>query len=183
MPPRDPGKSQLDFPQLVADLIRELQLLGAPIGLLDFVPSVQPVYIVQAREGALNLTAVAPAFTSAEIFTDETTSPALNAVLADTAALPAGTYDVKAWMSFGPNGGAGAANTPELQLRNAANNANLASWPYVSQNQAGFIVDESNQFDIALEIGGNERLRWQQTVGAFAGLTATVIAAKRRVTP
>lgn len=181
MPPRDPGKSQLDFPLLLADLIRELKLLGAPIGLLDFVPSVQPVYIVSARGGALDVTAAPPIWTSSEIFDGSAASPAAATVIVDTGQLEAGDFDITATVSnVGQNGV--SSGEIQLQLRDAANAATIAvpiTLPTTQLNVFGSIT-----LPIAgIQIAENERLRIQVITTAMTGMVSGVIMAKRRVTP
>jgi len=182
MPPRDPRKSQLDFPELIADLIRELQLLGAPIGLLDFNPTVQPVYIVSARGGSLQVEASEPVIETAEIFSDVTNSPAVNAVLADTGQLIAGDYDVKAICSWASIIGAAAGPLFDFQHRNAANAVTLSRIPFsaVTESTAntGVMV-----VTYAARVAANERLRWQALLAVAPGEVSTVVMAARRVNP
>lgn len=177
MPPRDPNVPQLDFPQLVADLIQQLRLIG-PVGLLDFVPSVSPVYLAAVRDG-VGFTITPPAFDSAETFSNVSgLGPVVGSVHATTGPLPAGTYDVMAGFSqFGFAGNSGV----ELQHRNAADAANLAAWPNL-QGAAGTTTNRSFPFVAALNIGLNERLRFALTVanaGGAAQLATWIMAAIR----
>lgn len=155
MPPRDPNKPQLDFPQLIADLIAQLQLQG-PIGLLDFNDSVQPTVLVAIRDG-VSFTLASPAFTSAGIFSDIAVAPVIGTVFADTGPLPAGTYDVKAGWSMSNDQN---STNFELQHRNAANAANLATWPHQLQGNVIF-TQMSFPISFGYELGANERLRFE----------------------
>jgi len=182
MPPRDPSSVQLDFPQLVSDLIGELRLQGT-VGLLDFKDSVQPVYIVSARGGALDVTASQVVYPSASIFTNKTQGPLVNVVLADTGQLPAGTYDIKTIIGITNNANATVNADVEFQHRNAANAANLATVPVPVVD----IATHENVFwftwDYATILAANERLRYQVVVLGFSGRVDTTIMAVARPTP
>lgn len=182
MPPRDPSKVQLDFPDLVADLISDLNLRGT-VGLMDFVDSMQPVYVAGSREGALSLANLQPTFTTAEIFADQTGSPAANAVLADTGALVAGTYDVYAMASWGYSPAVSAGPIFDFQHRNAADAVTLARVPYASLVAVADGQHDNLSFTYATVVAENERLRWQLLLGAAVGPTSTVIMASRRTAP
>lgn len=174
MPPRDPSQVQADFPQLVADLIDQLQLTGS-VGILDFQPTILPTFIVGSR--GLTVVSEEVVYTSAQVFEGSAGNPAANAVIADTTGLPAGDYDVLCWI------GAGivtvAEETMSLQLRDAANAVTLAEWfvPMADANTSfgGF------KFSIALAL--NERLRILNSAGAVVGRVAGTIMARRRLTP
>jgi len=176
---RDADRPQLDFPQLTADIIRQLRLTGQ-LGLLEFSDQVAPVYIVAQREGALSFTVAAPVFESAEVVDLTVTNVVANAILADTGQLPAGDYDIYGAASqAGLSGGDGAL---ELQHRDAANAATLAVVMVLTlQNATG--KSQVNLPLIGYQIGLNERLRWQNTGGTANGSTSSMIAAHRRVTP
>ncbi len=180
MPPRDPTVLQLDFPLLVADLIEQLRLTGT-MGLLNFLPEVRPTFIVGSREGALSITERAPVFASAEIFSGFNAAPAVNVVVVDTGALPAGDYDVFAAINFnGPGLGQGHI---DLEHRNAANAATL-SVP-LSISMSGFNNEEAN---VDLPVIGqrlalNERLRVRLILFGISGSCTAVIGARIRTTP
>ncbi len=177
MPPRDPAKIQLDFPLLTADLIDQLNLVGT-IGLLDFAPTVLPVFIIGDRD--LSVDAIAPTFTSSQIFSAFVGAPVANAVVLDTGELPAGTYDVFGQISF--NGGAVGASHLELQLRNAANAATLAVLGDVTTTIASNSGGE--QFPIVgLEIAADERLRVQMLVTTGPPAVSATIGARLRPVP
>jgi len=173
MPDRDPAKVQLDFPQLTADLISQLQLVGV-IGLLDFQTSVQPTFIVGSR--GLTITQEKPLYLPAEIFQEEVINPAVNAIFADTGQLPAGDYDIQAWLSVSQT--VGLDNSIQLQHRNAANTATLTSWfMFVT-------VGTTNNLhvDFSLRLADDERFRVLTSVVQTSRMGAT-IAIKRRVVP
>lgn len=178
MPPRDTTQVQLDFPLLVADLIRDLNLIGT-VGLLNFSPAVVPTFLIGSREGALSLTSEPVPFESSHVFSDKTTNPAINAVLADTGALPAGNYDVVAGISI--SGHPAGADFTNFQHRNAADAANLAEWPFA---RGPIQTEQAFPQTFGYTIAANERLRWQN-IAAIAGGTqvATFIMARRRPVP
>jgi len=172
MPLRDPNKVQLDFPELNADLIAELSLVGT-IGLLDFATEVRPVFIIGARN--LTVEVENPEFQSAEVFSGDAQSPAANTVIADTTALPAGVYNITAILD-----GAFSLATFgvfALQHRNAANNATLATLLQLSRSGTNF----ANQVTLPLmryRIGINERLRAiTPGVATSNHVSATIFAA------
>lgn len=182
MPPRNPRSVQLDFPQLTADIIQELRLLGT-IGLLDFKPEIQPVYIVSARGGSLDVISSQPVFTTAEIFSDQTANPAINAVLATTGALPAGDYDVKAICTWATTGAPAANPTFDFQHRDAADAVTLARVPFAAVLDTVSTTSGVLVIDYATTLATNERLRWQALTAIAVGNSGTVIMARRRLVP
>lgn len=153
MPPRDPSKIQLDFPLLTADLIEQLNLIGT-IGLLDFAPTVIPVYIIGDRD--LSVDAVAPAWTSAQIVEGFDTDPGFVDTIVDTGQLPAGTYDI--FGAIGTKATGAAASRIELQHRNAANSATvqiLLSMPFTTTPSD----THATLAPMGYVIAANERLR------------------------
>ena len=183
MPPRNPQNVQLDFPQLTADIIAELRLLGS-VGLLDFEPSIRPVYIVSARGGALDVTAEPNIFRTSEIFSDIEAATVANTVLADTGQLPAGTYDVKVIISWAAvNAAALVSGTLDFQHRNAANAATLANVPVSWVCDVGLEFSHTETWTYATVIGENERLRVQNLTATLTGRVGTTIMAARRPVP
>ena len=179
MAPRDPTLPQLDFPQLTADIIRQLRLTGQ-VGLLNFLDSIRPVYIVAQREGALSITVTPPIFTSADITDATANNPAVNAITGDTGPLPAGNYDVFA--SITQSGTLILNGTVQLQHRDAANAVTLAVLINIAIDGAGF-GHQDDLAPIVYTLALNERLRVQNLGGAIVGVISTVIAAKIRPTP
>jgi len=176
MPPRDPSLNQSDFPQLVADLIEQLKITGG-VGLLDFDPTIRPVFIVGSR--GLTIAAEQPSFQSAEVFSDSVVTPDANEVIVDTGQLAAGIFDVIltfGWHDMTANG------QQQLQHRNAANNANLATWEFVSKNVIGMFNVVPLRF--AYQVAEDERLRFVNIVNQTDGsseLAATLMATRRTV--
>jgi len=175
MPPRDPTAIQLDFPLLVADLIDELRLTGQ-LGLLNFLPEVRPTFIVGSRAGALTLTSDAITYAPAEIFDAQVTNPGANAIIIDTGALPAGDYDVQAFMSYSYSV-SGTDGFLKFEHRNAANSASLSTWRLPNPTR-----DNDMSMSFALTLALNERLRVLNETAA-TGKGAGTIMAKRRVVP
>lgn len=178
MAERDASRVQLDFPQLTADIIRQLRLTGT-VGLIDFLDAVRPVYIVASREGALAFTASAPLFASAGITSGHANAPLINAIIADTGPLPAGSYDIFANMASHLSAPLGPV---QLQHRNAANAATLA---VLLQTQSGAAT---TVMTAALPLMGytlalNERLRFQSLAGNSAGSISVVVGVQIRPTP
>lgn len=156
MSPRDPRLTQSDAPQLVADLIRELQLIGAPVGLLDFASSIQPVFILGSR--GLTVVAEAPVYNDGEVISFRTIGVAANEVLIDTGALAAGVFDIKSSVTF-ENGGAGLNSIVQLEHRNAANTATLSTWrTAIGASSEGNLVG-TGKFDFSFRVIENERFR------------------------
>ena len=175
MPPRDVLITQLDNPDLVADLISELRIIGT-VGLLGFEPSVVPTFIVGSR--GLTVTAVQVDFLPAQIFSAQSNNPAANAIITDTGPLPAGSYDIKFALSNAITVMAVPGSTT-FEHRDAANAASLYNWDLTG---ASGVFSGSMVVEYAAVLAENERLRVRQTQ-AFTGSVAGTIAAKRRLTP
>lgn len=179
MAERDPNKPQLDFPQLVADIITELRLTGQ-VGLLDFLDKIRPVYIVAARGGALNVVASAPVFTSASRTGGASISPAVNAIIADTGPLPAGDYDIFAMLTV--QGVMNVIGSVQLQHRNAADAATIGTLMNIGMT----VTHQANTIALPLigyTLGLNERLRVQVALGTVTGQVGTTIGFRLRPTP
>lgn len=178
MPPRDPGKVQLDNPLLVADLIQQLVLRGT-VGVLDFDATIRPVFIVGDRD--LSVDADPPIFASAQIFHLSVFSPVANVALLDTGALSAGVHDIFAQIAWA---GTAAALVSGFQLlhRNAADTATLAvlseSVPSNSSTH-GTLVMPIRGYSIAL----GETLRWVNGASNFTGQVGVTIGAALRPSP
>ncbi len=173
MPPRDPSVTQLDNPELVADLIGQLSVIGT-IGLLDFIPAVAPVFIVGSR--GLTIESQPVVYAPAEIFDAAALNPAAATVIVDTGQLPAGDYDVNVHMDLAIT--VGVVQALVLIHRDAADAANLTVWRlhYIGPVQRGF------DMNIALRIATNERLIIRNET-VLTGRAGGTIAIKRRVTP
>lgn len=177
MPPRDHTKIQLDFPELVADMIEQLSLVGT-VGLLDFAPTVLPVFIIGDRD--LSVEANAPVFTSPEVFNGFAAAPAVNAIVVDTGQLVAGQFDLFAAISVMGTGLGGGHL--ELQHRNAANDATLAvllDQPFNAIQNTSNIVLAPMGYTLA----ENERLRVQILLFGHTGAISGVIGARVRTVP
>ena len=180
---RDGLRPQVDFPQLIADVIDQLNVRG-PLGVLNLSDEVRPVFIIGSRPGSLQVTSQPVAFPSASVFFGEAALPAANTIVVDTGVLPAGDYDVLAHISSHQQGAASLAT--QLQHRDAANAATLAVLlsAFVS---AG--AGTAGTGDVFLPLIGytlaiNERLRviTPASNAASGGVSATIFA-QRRVSP
>lgn len=178
MAERNPDKPQLDFPQLTADLIEQLRLVG-PVGLLDFLDAVQPVYIVAQREGALDIGLTPPVFASAEISFGDAVNPASGAVIATTGPLAAGNYDIFAEISA--NALIIVGGSLVVEHRNAADTVTLARLLYITLAGTMF-ASQAFLPTVGYEISLNERLSIAVT-GIVSGVVAGMIAARLRPTP
>jgi len=174
MPPRNPTVVQLDFPVLTADLIDQLNLIGQ-VGLLDFEPSVRPVFIVGSR--GLEVVSEQPVFTTSQVFSAQLLNPGANAVVADTGQLPAGNYDIKCWMALFINTGSGFL---ELEHRNAGNTATLASWFLPNVNVDGSL---SENYEFAIVVAEDERLRIFCPAALSSARVSGTIMARLRPSP
>jgi len=143
-------------PVFVDDLIRQLRIEGK-LGVLNVSDTIVPIYLL-GQTTQLAFTVQDPFYAAGQVFTEgEQTNPAAAFVLADTTALPAGTYDIvltgmltlAAGLRF------------DFQHRNAANAANINEWVF---RTAG----ESVRYRLSLAIAENERFRVlnQATPGA-----------------
>lgn len=179
MSERDASRVQLDFPQLVADIIRQLNLTGT-VGLLEFSDQVTPVYIVAQRAGALDINLTPVAFGSAEIAFGEVINPVAGGVIADTGALAPGDYDIFGNISTHINTNA-TGNVIVLEHRDAANAVTLARLLYSSSTT---VLGRTQCFLplVGYTLALNERLRII-AVAAMTGFVGGMIGARLRPTP
>jgi len=171
----DPSIPQVNDPELEADLIRVLSVVGrvGKLRVADIViPTVSLGNVVQQTVEVRQ-----PAFTSSNIFSaGAQVAAAINTVHADTTALAAGTYDVKIIIRAGA---ALFAMVFQVQHRNAANTANLAQWDFVPEGDNGSILVANETF--GYELGLNERIRILNLTAMTAGRAsvATIFARRR----
>jgi len=175
---RDPTRPQLEFPELVAELITLLRLTGQ-VGRLNFSDEVIPAFLIGSR--GINFGGDLPAFTSAAVFDGSFGDPAANTVIADTGPLPAGTYDVQASL-FGTGTVPTTPQVFDLQHRDAANLANLATLMFT------VITATEHTFAAVLPLTGyvlglNERIRAFSPGQIVTGALAATIFAQIRPTP
>ena len=177
MPPRDPTKVQLDFPILVAELIDQLQLLGS-VGLLDFNPSVQPVFLIGSR--GIVFSSQTPEYGSSEVFSARLNNPLGGTVVVDTGPLTGGTYDIVAEMILEGNGTIG--QFWPFEHRNAANTATLAT--LLSLPVTNIVRIRNTRLPmIGYVIGDNERLRMVAAPTSADIMFSGTIFATLRPTP
>jgi len=175
MAERDPNVPQVEDPETAADLIRLLRIVG-PLGRLSVSDVVVPV-VNMGDVVTRFVTVVEPGFRATDIFSNGfILNAATNAILADTGALPAGTYDIQLQMSSNADE---ASTGFMVQLRNAANSATVVEWPYAMRG--GILNTIIADMTVALEIGANERLRILNIiVGAGIDRVAAAIFARIR---
>jgi len=157
MSPRDPSKTQSDFPILIADLIRELTLIGAPIGLLDFESSIQPVFLVGSR--GLTVVAEDPVFTDGEVFENQGVGVTAASVLLDTGQLVAGDYDIIAYASA-ENGTGTNDQKFTFKHQNAADTVTLSRWDITIGESGEGNAFVTLPFKFSFKVAQNERFRW-----------------------
>jgi len=161
----DPNTPQVVDPERVVDLTRLLQIRG-PLGVLNVLDTIVPV-VNMGDVVARSITVNQPAFRSTDIFSAGVLlAPAVGTVLADTLALPEGTYDVQLQMSS--NSANTFSDAFEVQHRNAADNANLATWSFLIATAPDRTTGYAQQA-FAYELGINERLRIINTLIGEAG--------------
>lgn len=161
----DPSVPQVDDPELEANLIRALSVIGQ-IGKLRVLDVVLPtISMGNVVTQAVDLQM--PSYRSTDVFGGDTVAPAAGTVLADTTALPAGTYDVEILVAS--NGTTGFAEAIALEHRNAANSANLATWPYLLIEGNATAGSFNWRHAFGYELGLNERIRLVKSGASTAG--------------
>ncbi len=170
-----PGTPEVTDTILIAELLEFLSVRGR-LGRLPLADLVVPVINLGDVRTA-NVDVLQPAFRSLDIFSaGPQTAPGAGTVLADTTAVPLGTYDCKV---FGrSNSGAGFTETIRVQHRDAANAATLAEWDIGLINGPGDAIVNSGLENFAYELALNERLRIVNPVAGQAGreYSATIFA-------
>lgn len=151
-------------PELIANLNRLLQLIG-PLGPISLLETIVPV-VSMGDVVARTITVDQVAFRSSDVFTAGTQiAPVSGTVLADTLALPAGTYDVIIQASCTQ---VSADNECTLQHRDAANAANLMENVHMLSGSNN--VGPMNwSYGFGYELASNERLRILSGLAAAAG--------------
>jgi len=175
---RDPSRPQLDFPQLTADLIDQLNIRG-PVGLLNFEDIVQPVFLIGSR--GVTVDAVTPEFTSSEMIAGRLLNPGASSNVFDTGQLTAGTYDIFA--SISASGTLTAGLVLELVHRNALNNGDVRTLlmvgvsatqqsPVANLPMFGYVIAQNERFILRCPSGGT-----------FGGVCAGTMGLSRRLVP
>jgi len=175
----DPNKPQVTDPVTVADLVRVLSVRGS-IGVLDVADVIVPTISVGSLS-PLEVAVRAPVFSSTDVFSEGTqTAPAAAALLADTGALPAGTYDMMFMCASDDMGSTGRFIA--IQHRDAANAATLATWIFpVGTTTVSRIPAIWPMHSFSYFLAQNERLRAVNVITASAGshYNATIFAVIR----
>jgi len=175
---RDPRFVQSADPNLVADAVSDLDLVGQVGDYLGFTDTILPVYLIAQRQ-AFQLNVASPAFRSTDVFTAGViTGAAGNTIHADTGQLPAGIYDVQVKIQM--TSGLVGPVTIATQHRDAANAATLAD---LGVNLVGTAMDFPRHidFNFGYELGVDERIRILNLTAIGAGnLSYAVIFARIR---
>jgi len=160
MAPRNPGIVQSDAPVLLADLIRELQLIGPGVGLLGFSDQIAPVFIIGAR--GVVFEAQEPVFAPAEVFSDIDAGVVAAATIIDTGQLLAGNFDVIA--SFSASNSASGTQAVALVQRNAGNTADVASWPIMANQPTNLPNNTATPVKFSIRVAEDERFIFRADV-------------------
>ena len=171
----DPNTPQVVDTERTVDLTRLLQIRG-PLGVLNVLDTIVPV----VNMGDVVTRAIdirQPSFRTTDIFGGGFFSgAAVDTVLADTGALAEGDYDVIISMT---SRSSAAVQHFNVEIRNAANTANLAVWSQAMRTVSADAI--SLTLSLALELSADERVRILQRVANVAGESSTaVIFARRR---
>ena len=174
----DPNLALVNDPELEANLIRALSIVGR-VGKLRVVDIVIPTIslgdVVQPTVEVRT-----PSFRSSDVFSNGALlAPAGGTILADTGALAAGIFDVE--MYFTTNDDTQISNMFRTEHRNAANAANLALWDRIAAFGLAGVGSGHFVQKFAYEVALNERLRVSLTNAAGAGRSwlATIFARLR----
>ncbi len=179
---RDASIVQLDFPQLVADLITTLRLTGA-LGVLNLSDTVIPVISVgDVRPPTFSFTPVT--FSSGEIVSGFLHDAPGNTVIADNAPLVAGTYDLHLFLSNAGINPIALTRPLEVQHRNAANTVTLAVLLSLATPSTSSGPGSAQTSIFGYVIGSAERLRVQSpNLAVSGGGVSGIIYAAIRPTP
>lgn len=171
-------------PGLIARVTRQFQLRGQlqPFNLTE---NVIPVFdigkltgvdvtkvatpdsetAVRVGTSAAHLTVGEPAHDAADVFQTSASSPTGGTILSDTGQLTAGIHRIEVWTGQD----SGSQEHLQLEWRNAANNATLATWNLLSVGQFHF-------GPIYTDMATNERFRLQQIGNSAASVFTTITA-------
>ena len=161
MAARDPTVAEVDDPELEANLIRTLSIIGK-LGRLRVLDVVLPtVSLGDVVTPAISVEQ--PAYTAATAFTEGIiTAATAGQTHADTGQLAAGIYDLVISLSWSRSS---TDNNWSLRHRNAADNLDLTLLQPAFAGDAG----GSLQFKYAYVFALNERLRIQIATASAAG--------------
>lgn len=157
----NPDLPQVNDPELVANLIRLLQVRG-PLGVMGVLDTVVPV-VDMGQVVTPNINVRAPFFATADAHSNGIfTAAAINTIHADTGDLPAGTYDLRFLVT-----GADAANrnqSLQLQHRNAANTSNREVWEHLISHNNNRDLTPAYVYSLSYVLEQDERLRILNTI-------------------
>lgn len=153
MAEQDPTRPQAIDPEVTADLTRLLRIRG-PLGILNVLDTIVPV-VSLGNVVTPDINVRGPTFRSTDVFSAGLVgAPVIGTVLADTLALPAGTYDVIGLISITETN----INVVEFQHRDAANASNLMVFSFLSGPDLR--NDGMDRLTLSYELAANERLRF-----------------------
>lgn len=162
---RNPFVPQVNDPELEADLIRLLSIVGA-LGTLNVVDTVVPT--VSLGSIADEIDNRSPVFLDTDIHSEGVkTAPTASLLLADTGQLNTGIYDISIALSSTE---VAVDNTLNIEHRNAANTGTVRQWTVVHGRDNSLIFT----FNMAMSFTQNERLTVRNQV---AGTAARVYSA------
>lgn len=162
-------------PEVTANLTRLLQIRG-PLGILNVLDTIVPV-VSLGNVVTPDINIRGPIFRSTDVFSaGAQAAPATGAVLADTLALPDGTYDVKIAININES----ANRQLSVEHRNAANTANLMVFDIPMGLDRSMMGMDKLSFSYVLAV--NERLRVinSGTAGTVGSGYSVVIFARIR---
>lgn len=176
MAPRNPAIVQSDAPQLVSDLIKELQLIGPGVGLLGFSDQIAPVFIIGAR--GVVFEAQEPVFAPAEVFSVIELGIVGGTDILDTGQLEAGNFDVIC--SFAIAGSSSGVQALNLVQRNAGNTANVARWPAMMVGSSTLGLASQTPLKFSIRVLENERFIVEADVTDVGATVSAWLMVRRR---
>jgi len=171
----DPTIPQVVDPERTVDLTRLLKIRG-PLGVLNVLDTIIPV-VNMGDVVTRSINIQQPSFRTTDIFGGAFyTGAAADTILADTGALAEGDYDMIISMT---SRSSAALQHFNIEIRNAANTANLAIWSHSMRMLSADSI--AHTLTLALVLAVNERVRVLQRVANAPGeSSAVVIFARRR---
>jgi len=170
---RHPGIPQVVRDDIIADYVRELQIVG-PLGVLNVSDTIVGMFFMGQRV-PFEVTVSPPLYTSADVFSaGKQVAAGSGTVFADTTALPAGDYDISVIVTA-----VTAVNALAwlIQHRDAANAANLSELTLVAHRDG----HQLGSLQFAYTVATDERIRVVNDTNFAAGENAAcnILAVRR----